>query len=140
MIQQMALELKVDGEINLGPVPDRRECPRVDQVLERSFDGVHRNLSRAVQRNLTGETFLEWTEPDDEVGDDLPLVLAVDMSAAAPGHEQGIVLHIRNDLKELVGTIGERRPFLVTRHVTPAPPAEPGQKRTLWPSRSAHVP
>jgi hypothetical protein len=125
MIEQMSLELKVDGEINVCPVPNRREGPSVGQVLQWSFDGAHQNLSRPIQRDLAGEAFLEWTEPDDEVGDYLPLVLTVDTSAAAPRHEQGIVLYICNDPEKLVGIIGEHRLFLVTRHVTPTPLAVP---------------
>src|SRR5271165_1126326 len=113
----MTLELKVDDEVDLCLVLDRRECPRVRQVLQRSLDGAHRHLSWSVQRNLTGKTFLEWTESDDEVGQDLALVSVVDARAAAPGDEQGIVLHVRNDSEKLIGTVGERRLLLVTRHV-----------------------
>ncbi|HME27083.1 MAG TPA: hypothetical protein VKI44_38145 [Acetobacteraceae bacterium] len=116
VIKQMTLELKVYDEVNVGSVPDRRECPRVRQVLERPFDGAHVHLSRSVQGHLTGETLLEWTEPDDEVGDNLVRVRAVDSRAAAPGNEQGIRLHVRNDAEKLIGTIGERCLLLVTRH------------------------
>jgi hypothetical protein len=87
-------------------------------MLQRPFDAAHTYLSRSVQRDLAREAFLERTEPDDEVSDDLLLVLAEDMRAAAPGDEQGIVLHVRHDCEKLVGTIGKRRLFLVTRHIT----------------------
>src|SRR5271157_4284087 len=131
MIKQMTLELKVDDEVNVSLVPNRRERPRVCQVLQRPFDGAHQHLSRSVQRDLARETFLEWTEADDEVGDDLSLVLAVDTRAAAPGDEQGIVLHVSHDREKLVGTIGERRLLLETRHVTPpALYATPATHRT----------
>src|SRR5271166_5266603 len=121
MIKQMTLELKVDDEVNVSLVPNRRERPRVRQVVQRPFEGAHQHLSRSVQHDLAREAFLKWTEPDDEVGDDLSLVLAVDTRAAAPGDEQGIVLHVSHDREKLVGTIGERRLLLVTRHVTPPP-------------------
>jgi hypothetical protein len=40
------------------------------------------------------------------------------MHAAAPGCEQGMVFYASHCREEPVGTIGERRLFLVTRHVT----------------------
>jgi hypothetical protein len=48
------------------------------------------------------EAFLEWTGPDDEVGDDLMMVVAMNVRAAAPGHEQGIILHVRHDREKSV--------------------------------------
>ena len=40
MIKQMALELKVDYEVDVSLVPNRCECPGVGQMLQRSFDGA----------------------------------------------------------------------------------------------------
>jgi hypothetical protein len=118
MVKQMTLELKVDAEVNVSLVSNRREHPSVCQVLKRPFDGTHQQLSRSVQRDLARETLLERTKADDEVGDDLSLVLAMDTRAAAPGHEQRIVLHVRHDREKLVSAIAERSLFLVTRHIT----------------------
>src|SRR5271166_942014 len=146
MIKQMTLELKVNEEVYVCLVIGLRECPRVRQVLQRpSFDGAHQHLSRSIQRNLTGKTFLEWTEPDDEVGQDLALVCAVDTCAAAPGDEQGIVLYVRNDSEELIGTVSERRLLLVMRHVEPPglpnlaadDPSVVGQPSQIWHVASA---
>ena len=99
MIEQMALELKVDDEVDVGLVANRRERPCVGQMLQRTFDGAHQHLPRPVQRDLAGEAFLEWTEPDDEVGDYLALIPAMNTCAAAPRHEQGIILHVRHGCK-----------------------------------------
>jgi hypothetical protein len=121
MIKQMTFELKVDYEIDVSLVPNRRESPCICQMLQRPVDGAHQHLSRSLQSNLAREAFLEWSESDDEVGDDLSLILAVDMDAAAPGDKQGIVLHVGDDREKLVGTIGERRLLFMTRHVTPLP-------------------
>jgi hypothetical protein len=121
VIQQMTFELKVDVEINLRRVPDRTERPRVCQVLERPVDGVNEHLSRSIQRDVTRETFLEWAEPDDEFGDDLSLVLAVQTRTAAPWNERGIIFHICHDCEKLVGAVLERRPLLVMWHVTHLP-------------------
>jgi hypothetical protein len=119
MIKQMTLELKVDDEVNVSLVSNWRERPCVYQMLPRTFGGTHEHLSRPIQRDLARGAFLEWTEPDDEVGDYLSLVLAMYTRAAALWHEQGIILHVRHDRRKFVGAIGERNLFLVTRHVTP---------------------
>jgi hypothetical protein len=75
MIKQMTLELKTDDEVNVSLVSNWREGPCVCQMLQRAFGGAHQHLSRPVQRDLAREAFLEWTEPDDEVGDYLALIL-----------------------------------------------------------------
>jgi hypothetical protein len=41
MIKQMALELKVDNEIDTSLVSNRGEYPRIGKVLQWSFYGVH---------------------------------------------------------------------------------------------------
>ena len=88
VIEEVALELEVDNEVHLGPVAYWRERPRVRQVLQRSpFHSVYPHLSRSIQLDLTRKAFLEWAEPDLEVGDDFLRILAVDTHAAAPGHE-----------------------------------------------------
>jgi hypothetical protein len=121
MIQQMTFELKVDYEIDVGLVASRRESPRICQVLQRALDGTHQHLPWSLQGDLAREAFLEWSESDDEVGYDLSLILAVDTRAAAPGDEQGIVLHVGDDREKLVGTIGKRRLLFMARHFTPLP-------------------
>jgi len=87
MIKQMALELKVNDQVNAGLFPGRSEGPDICQVLQRPLDGANKDLSGSVQRDLARETFLEWTETDDELGDDLALILALDSRPAAPGDE-----------------------------------------------------
>jgi len=121
MIEQMTFELKVDHEVDNRLILNRRERPGVDQVLQRPLDGAHQHLSRSVQRDLAPETFLEWSKSDDKVGDDLSLILVEDTCAAAPRDEQWIVLYVCDDREKLVGTIGELRLLLMTRHVTPFP-------------------
>jgi hypothetical protein len=121
VIEQMTFELKVDVKINQCRVSVRCERPPVRQVLQRPIDCVHQHLSRSIQRYLARETFLEWAEPDDELGDDLSIVLAAEARTAAPGDERGIILHVRDDREKLLGGIMERRPFLVTWHVTHLP-------------------
>jgi hypothetical protein len=117
VIKQMTFELKVDDEINLCRVCERIERPSVCEVLQRPIDGVHEHLSRSIQRDLACETFLEWAEPDDEFGDDLSFVLAVETCTATPGNERGILLHVRHDREKLIGAIMECRPLLVMWHV-----------------------
>jgi hypothetical protein len=41
MIKQMTFKLKVYDEVNMSPLPNRRKCPSVGQMLQRSFDGAH---------------------------------------------------------------------------------------------------
>jgi hypothetical protein len=121
MIKQVTFELKVDYEIDVSLVRNRRESPCICQVLQRSLDGAHQHLPWSFQGDLAREAFLEWSESDDEIGYDLSLILAVDTRAAAPGDEQGIVLHVGDDREKLVGTKSKRRLLFMTWHVTPPP-------------------
>ena len=43
---------------------------------------------------------MDRRNPDEDLGYDLSLICAADMGAAAPGGEQGIVLHVRHDCEK----------------------------------------
>src|SRR5271154_2837400 len=116
MIEQMAFELKIDDECNMGLVPGRGKGPRVCQVLQRPFDGAHQHLSWPVQRDLACEALLKWSKSDDQIGKDFSLVRAVDVRTVAPGNEQGVVRNIRYDLEKIVSTVSERCLLFMTRH------------------------
>ena len=150
--KQMGFEFKIDDKIDVSLVPERRKCPCVCQVLEWSpFHGPHSYLSWSVQRDVAREAFLEWTKPDDEFGEDLSIILAADMCAVAPGNEQWVMLYVSYDCEKLVGSVGERRLLLMTRHVAPpiicddphvaiqAPALRAGSKQSSMLSNAKHV-
>ena len=88
VIEEVALELEVDDEVHMSPLARWCERPAVSQVLQRpTLSSAHQHLPRSIQRDLACKAFPKWAEPDLEVSDDLPRVLAVDTRPAAPGHE-----------------------------------------------------
>jgi hypothetical protein len=117
VIEQMALELEINDEVDVSLVPKWHKRPCVCEVLQRpSFDGAHSHLSWSIQPDMAREALLEWTEPDGELSGDLSLILMADMSTAASRNEERIVLHVCHDCKKLVGTVGERCLPRMTRH------------------------
>ena len=90
MIEEMALELKVDNEVHMSLVACWRERPRICQALERApFRCAHQHLPRSIQRDLAGEAFPEWAEPDLEFSDDFLRGLAVDIAPVHQGTNEG---------------------------------------------------
>src|SRR5579859_236224 len=94
MVEQMALELEVDDEINMGLVPNRRERPSVVQVLKWPVDSLDFYQSWSIQSNLAPESFVKRAKADGEVSGDLLQILLKNLRAGAPRHERRIILYV----------------------------------------------
>ena len=106
-LQQPAAELEIDEEIDPAAFRIRRERPPVLQVAERPLLVVHPNLARPVELHPAAKAFAERAEADREVGEQLRFGLRAHPRAHAPGQELRIFADIGDEIKNLVGRVGD---------------------------------